>query len=99
MCTITVNEYKIEESMKKITDILSNDYEDENDDKPDVRGSAELVPFSPTAEVTRAIEDFKKQVKEALAVSPVDWPKGRTLELNLKFAVVPISLEAKVGQE
>ena len=85
--------------MKKITDILSDDLEDENVDKPGVQARAELVPYSPTAEVKIAFDDFVERLREAMAISPADWPKGRTFELSLGFSVVPTSINAKFGQK
>ena len=83
--------------MKKITEMLFEDFEDEND-KPDVRGGAELVPYVPTTEVTKAIDDFNEKIREAIGVSPVDWPKGRILEYVVEFAVVPKSIKATFSQ-
>ena len=84
--------------MKTITEKLLEDFEGENVDKPDVRVGAELVPYVPTNEVTIAIDDFFEKMREAIGVSQADWPKGRSLELALKFAVVPKSLKAKFSQ-
>ena len=82
--------------MKKITEILLDDLEDENVDKPNVRAKAELVSFSSTPEVTTAIKNLCEQLREALAISPADWPKGRVFEVNVVFAIVPLSIKSKV---
>lgn len=68
-------------------------------DTPDVLVKAELAKYVPANEDTNAIDDFCIKIREAIAVSPADWPKGRTLELTLKFALVPITLNAKFGQK
>ena len=86
--------------MKKITENLLAEYDDEeNDDTPEIYAGAKLVPYSPTTEVTKAIEDFNEMVREAITVSPADWPKGRTLDFEVEFVVVPKTIKAKFGQK
>ena len=77
---------------------LFGNHADEND-KPNILGGAELVPYVPTDDVKNAMANFCKNVKEALAVKPEDWPKGRTVTFTLKFALVPISFDTKFNQE
>lgn len=66
---------------------------------PDVFVETKLTPYSPTAEVEKAVWDFGEKVREAIAVNPADWPKGRTLVYEVEFTVVPKTLTAKFGQE
>jgi len=84
--------------MKKINEKLFGNYVDEND-KPNILGGAELVPYVPTDDVNNAMANYFKNIKEALAVRPEDWPEGRTVTFTLIFALVPTSFETKFGQE
>ena len=82
-------------------DIEDVEYElvDEVEEDPQVSAEANLAPYSPTAEVEKAVWDFGEKVREAVAVNPADWPKGRTLIYEVEFTVVPKTLTAKFGQE
>lgn len=81
--------------MKTVIKMSNEDLGEEIDDKPAVISEMKIVPYSPTAEVAGAFDDFLKKVRDAAVVNSVDWPKGRTLELTLEFAVVPKSISAK----
>lgn len=87
--------------MKKVTNTSMEMVEVDNHEKSsqNVSAEAKLIPYSPTAEVEKAVWDFGEKVREAIAVNPADWPKGRTLIYEVEFAVVPKTLTAKFGQE
>lgn len=85
--------------MKKNTENNLNDFEDENIGKTEVIAGAALVPYVKTTEIAIAIDDFTKNIRKAIAVGQDDWPKGRTLEFTLEFAVVPKLIRAKFGQK
>ena len=82
-------------------DIEEIEYESADESVEDQKVSAEanLAPYCPTAEVEKAVWDFGEKVREAIAVNPADWPKGRTLVYEVEFTVVPKTLTAKFGQE
>lgn len=84
--------------MKKLKGSHVEDFNDENIDKPSIVSNAKLVPYIPTPGVMIALDNFVKNVSDAIAVNQDDWPKGRTLELSLEFAIVPMSFNAKFGQ-
>jgi hypothetical protein len=82
-------------------DIEEIEYElaDKSVENQKVSAEANLTPYYPTAEVEKAVWDFGEKVREAIAVNPADWPKGRTLMYEVEFTVVPKTLTAKFGQE
>lgn len=78
---------------------IEYDVADEAMEDHQVSAEAKLTPYSPTAEVKKAFWDFGEKIREAIAVNPADWPKGRTLIYEVEFTVVPKTLTAKFGQE
>ena len=86
--------------MKKNTVCCVEDFEDDDDDDtPDVNVKAELVPFFPTAEIQKAFDESEEKFQKTIKVSPINWPKGRTCNITLKLALVPIALVVEFGQE
>lgn len=67
---------------------IESEFVDEVEEDHQVSAEANLTPYHPTVEVEKAVWDFGEKVHEAVAVDSADWPKGRTLEFEMEFALM-----------